>query len=267
MISAKIELEAIMSKIKIQEDIVNRKLSTIHDGKLMIAVNNGLPTNFIVTEGADGKRNRKVCRDERLVRELLMKELYSEESKRLRINRDIIGSSLNRLLDTDFDSISDHICQKHSLVTPDMINTAAFLSNEYLHEWARAPFEQLQFRPEMKTKRTSSGILVRTKGEALWAEKLHEYDLPFRYEQVVHCGESVYAPDFTVLRKDGKLFYIEHMGFIGNDRYYAHQEIKLRAYRSIGIRPEDNLIITFESSDGSIDIEEIDWIIRHKLLL
>ncbi len=135
-----------------------------------------------------------------------------------------------------------------------------------LDNWARAQFEQSTYKIEQRTQRTSQGLLVRSKSEALIAEKLYEFGVPFRYEQVLHIGCHDYFPDFTVRNiRSGKLFYWEHLGLVNNKDYMESCRRKLATYENAGIAPWNNLITTYDDENGNLDLQFVESIIRCKL--
>ena len=121
-------------------------------------------------------------------------------------------------------------------------------------DWELEPFEQSDYKPERKVKRTSRGTMVRTKSEMLIEERLCFYYLENRYEQVLHIGEYKYAPDFTIKRADEKIFYWEHMGLVSDIGYYDRQLSKLRLFYGVGIVPWDKLLISFDDQNGDVDM-------------
>ena len=73
--------------------------------------------------------------------------------------------------------------------------------------WGLQDYRQSEHRPEGLTQLTSFGLRLRSRAEVLIAEKLHEYGIPFRYEQVLQIGRKSYAPDFTFEAADGSEFW------------------------------------------------------------
>ncbi|NLD20633.1 MAG: hypothetical protein GX663_10405 [Clostridiales bacterium] len=88
------------------------------------------------------------------------------------------------------------------------------------HEaWARQPYEQSDYRSEERNKITSQGERMRSKSEVMIAEKLYEYGVPFRYEQVINVGKWKLAPDFTFEDRKKDEFYWEYCGLMDNIQY------------------------------------------------
>ena len=134
-------------------------------------------------------------------------------------------------------------------------------------DWMNAPYEHFDGFEDTRGQLTSRGLKVRSKSELLIAEKLYENNIAFRYEQVIRNDEFMVVPDFTILRKDGKIFYWEHMGLTSSKQYLDRQLQKIRSYASIGITPWDNLILTFDNKNGELDLRIIDSEIQNKLQL
>ena len=132
-------------------------------------------------------------------------------------------------------------------------------------EWGRSPFRQSSYKPEERNLPTSGGIFVRSKSELVIAEKLHTYDIPFHYEEVIPIGRYEYSADFTFECKGNELLYWEHAGMM-DDSYYADKHMKkLQMYHSIGIDLGKNLITTYDV-DGRVDVNMIDSVIRHQII-
>ena len=128
-------------------------------------------------------------------------------------------------------------------------------------------YEQFTYRPEEKRHITSRGLKVRSKSELLIIEQLYDYLLPTRYEQVIHIDGYNLAPDFTIRRADGKIFYWEHEGLTNETKYLERQIKKSQIYASAGIVPWDNLIVTYDTADGNIDLRIIKATIESRLII
>ena len=135
-------------------------------------------------------------------------------------------------------------------------------------EWARTAYEKSSYKSESRVHRTSKGLSVRSKSEALIAEKLYEYGIPFRYEEVLHFGGrgSMMIPDFVLPNAAGGLYYWEHCGLAGDAEYMKRHRQKIENYEKIGVVPWKNLIVTYDDEYGNINTAIIDSEIRNKLL-
>lgn len=154
--------------------------------------------------------------------------------------------------------------QKYSLIDKSFIASAVSESAD--DGWSQEPYEQLEYKNETKNHITSRGLKVRSKSELIIAELLYSFGIPFRYDQVLYIGNSKIAPDFTIKRSDGKIFYWEHCGLMTDPEYRNHQLQKTRLYYSEDIGPWDNLIVTYDEN-GFVNASEIEHIIRTKLVI
>ena len=141
-----------------------------------------------------------------------------------------------------------------------------FIEDEF-DAWEYAEYEKSTYMPEHLTQPTNKGENVRSKSESLIANKLFELAVPYRYEQVLHIGLEEFAPDFTVrCRRTGKTFYWEHFGLISNKKYMDKHWWKLQLYASVGIKPWDNLIVTYDDVNGSLNLPFVEAIIKSRLM-
>ena len=123
------------------------------------------------------------------------------------------------------------------------------------------------YMPEGLIHRTTFGLMVRSKSEAILAELFNKYGLSFKYEEPLYLYDEygirvVRYPDFTIYLKDGRIIYWEHLGMLTDENYRANTYKKLELYYANGILPGSNLIITCDDMDGAIDIESISKIVE-----
>ena len=94
---------------------------------------------------------------------------------------------------------------------------------------------------------------VRSKSEALIADRLFNAGIPYRYEQRLEFDSDVpgledmhaYYPDFTILdKRTRKIIYWEHLGKLGDPSYCRDNLTKLHDYMRHGIIQGKNLILT-----------------------
>lgn len=111
------------------------------------------------------------------------------------------------------------------------------------------------------------GVHYGSKSEMLIAAVLDSYGIEFKYEVTLKHGFRKMFPDFVVKRpKDGKIFFWEHAGVTGKDEYVKDLHAKLDDYHAEGINLWDNLIVTFDKPDGSLDMDTIEKVIKLYLL-
>lgn len=261
------ELGKVMTELSLRKKIVIKQLSFCPKCDLMRSFNNGKPAVFEVTRNDAGKRIRKtITKDRGRQLAIAKKAALTVELERLQG----IEQALNDILETA-EEIGEIGMQHFLLRNYDWFSRAEIdaicFENAITDEWAAAEYEQSDYRSEQRRIVTTSGIYVRSKSEALIVETLQKYQIPFRYEQPLYVGNTSLIPDFTIKRSDGKLFYWEHEGLTGNRQYLEHQRWKEEIYASVGIVPWDNLIVTYDCSDGCIDLRIVEAEICSKLLI
>ena len=131
--------------------------------------------------------------------------------------------------------------------------------------WASLPYEKSSYRPQGLRIITSQGLKVRTKSEALIVEKLYEYGIPFRYEQILHLDDSIIVPDFTFMTASDHEIYWEHAGMLTKPTYSFRHYLKMLQYESCGIFPWQDLIVTYDTNN-EMNLQMIDAVIQFLLL-
>jgi len=96
-----------------------------------------------------------------------------------------------------------------------------------------------------KIHKTESGIWVRSKSEVIIANILFRSKIHFEYEHKLFYNKTQWKePDFTITH-NGKTWYWEHLGMLGEEQYDTYWAEKKAIYESLKIK---NLITTKESS-------------------
>lgn len=118
---------------------------------------------------------------------------------------------------------------------------------------------------------TTFGMNFRTKSEAIIAELIHVAKIPFLSEAKLLLKDEfgrtkVKYPDFTFFPPGRGVLYWEHFGRMDSQQYRDDNFEKLSLYHYNDILPPDNLIITMERKDGSLDIAGINRIITGILM-
>ncbi len=263
------ELERILTKLQKEEVFVNREIKQCPDGKLMQS-RSGETTVYFQVMMEDGKRvRRSITRKPGMIQGLARKKYLEIQQERIQQNILTIQKALTAYADMSTDTILQQAMDAYNGLPAECFLTSAAedgYATMPMKKWADMPYEQSAYMPERKIHMTSRGLLVRSKSEVMIAEKLDEYNVPFRYEQVLTIGKYTVAPDFTVMRQDGELWYWEHCGLTNNKKYMEHHKWKLNLYESVGIVPWKNLIVTYDEEDGTINMQIIESEIRNKLM-
>lgn len=106
-----------------------------------------------------------------------------------------------------------------------------------------------------KIHKTESGIWVRSKSEVIIANILYRSSIDFQYEEKLYYNESQWKePDFTI-RHNGKTWYWEHLGLLGDEQYNENWQEKKQIFKDLGVW--DNVITTKESAVLSNQANEL----------
>ena len=140
-------------------------------------------------------------------------------------------------------------------------------SSRELQDWMNSPYEHNENYPEQLIHKTGSGILVRSKSEAIIAMLLHVHKVPFRYECALQLGDVTIFPDFTIRHpQTGQIFYWEHFGMMDNPTYQRKTFSKLQLYTANEIYPSLQLLTTYETKDQPLDSSIVETMIKHYFL-
>jgi len=120
------------------------------------------------------------------------------------------------------------------------------------------------FYEEKKIYKTSSGLMVRSRIEALIAEIYIKQGITFNYEAILQLKDgSIMRPDFTVYCPScGKYKYHEHVGLLSDPTYKEAYFKKMEKYISNGLYPFYDVLFTYEKTDQGIDLTEIEALIE-----
>lgn len=207
------------------------------------------------------KKKRYVGKEDNIEVVLLQKKYYLEESIR-RIN-------------TNLDCLEKIIAKWKSVMPVDVLAAApkaysgfsginsVLCHNQKLIDWEQHHYCRSQIYPEGLIHRTIKGEYVRSKSEALIANSLSSHGIPYHYEEIRMVAEEKFAPDFTIfVAKQNRIIIWEHFGMISDATYLQRCVEKIARYLAAGYKLWEDLIITFDALDNSIDTQLIDNIIN-----
>ncbi|MBQ9960869.1 MAG: hypothetical protein IJP00_03075 [Firmicutes bacterium] len=246
------EMEELLEKVNIQ-------LKDCPAGSLVQYNRNNAPTYFHVFK-ENGQRKRKgITKDRNLIEKLVRKVYLIEAASILEADIHAIRNFLKTYKEPTFNNVISCVPERFREIGESLLKPQP-------SGWATEAYKQSDYKPEMRRFTTSRFLKVRSKSELLIAEKLYEHEIDFRYEQVIAFEYKEFAPDFTIRRKsDGKTFYWEHCGRTSDEIYNKHNRWKLAQYEKMGIVPWDNLIITYDTEDGLLNMALIESEIINKL--
>lgn len=135
--------------------------------------------------------------------------------------------------------------------------------NEMVEVWLQEEYQHNTDHPENLKVPTIGGFMVRSKSEALIADLLIDYKLPFRYECAVIFGGHVRYPDFMILNPvNGQIVIWEHFGMMGSLTYQSEYAGKIGNYVANGYIPYQNLITTFETKEQPFDVAAAERVVK-----
>ena len=135
--------------------------------------------------------------------------------------------------------------------------------SEIVIRWRTDHNGNTDYRPEGRIHRTSDGICVRSKSELAIYEYLKSHGISFVYELPLQLGDHVRYPDFTLIRQsDGKIFIWEHLGMMNDPSYYQGNINKIYEYMAENYLPARDMLFSYDYEDGSIDLLEVDRVLR-----
>lgn len=273
---------------KRERELVRAELKKCPAGELMISCEKNRTVYYCIYNDQGIRRRRKISRDKELIKKLARKKYLLDYRDRLDECIAALSECARILKRNDETDVIERMPRNFDLLPFELI-VGPVLSSGKLHpadsadvkcngmrlhvsdmsagDWMTLQYRVNGYRREEKIHKSSCGLMMRSKGEIAWAERLLHWGLAFHYDELLFFAGEWISPDFIVMRKDGKLFYIEHCGLMEDEKYRNRHKHKLRLYEQAGIVPWDNLIVTYDRPDGSIDVELIDAEIKSKLLM
>ena len=151
-----------------------------------------------------------------------------------------------------------------------LVNPIEKSTQVILDHWNKEVYETNKKHPENLRFETNNGELVRSKSELIIANALanEKEHLLYKYERpikiLVNNVEHVYYPDFTVLNiHTGKISYWEHAGKMDDPLYADSFVSKLNIYQRNDIIPGKNLVLTYETRENPLAIQNIRCCIEY----
>ena len=239
--------------IQEQIDQIQNELNKLPDGKLLIS-QDGKYRKWYVSNGHTKvyipKKNRH------LAEQLAQKKYLTKKLEGFLREKQAIEAYLRIQ--------SEHVtCPEVTILSDSeytQLLSSYFKPNAYeLRQWASEEYERNPNYPEHLIHKTSSGIMVRSKSEAMIERFLYTNKIPFRYECALNINHVTFYPDFTILHPETrKIYYWEHFGRMDDENYCDNYLMKMNLYIKNGIIPTINLITTYETKSQPLDMDEIE---------
>ena len=142
---------------------------------------------------------------------------------------------------------------RQKLVTPLILDDEA-----YAKWWQSRQFPANPSHPEEQRFATKRGEYLRSKAEAMIADAYYEMGIPYICEYPIRINEKTtrYCDFYILDKRTRKAYYHEHFGMLDRPEYLKKNIRKLREYESVGIFTGENLILTCETADCPMDMNQ-----------
>lgn len=244
---------------------VQQSLANAPTGRLRISHCRTTTQYYVRDEGERGNGHYLPKEKSELARRLAQRD-YDESLKKLLEERIATVKNLLEVCEkgepTDiYDSLSD---ERKKIVLPRYLS-----DEEYIEKWQSVEYIHKDFSPDVPEIYSERGERVRSKSEKIIADKLYMMGIPYRYEYPVNIPgyANPFHPDFTILQvKTRKVYYLEHLGRMGDVEYVEKNLRKINIYAKNGICVGENLLLTFETGNYPLDFRSVEEILRRILL-
>ena len=243
------------ASLQTQIQHVQNELKNLPTGTLIIS-HDGKSQKWYVS---DGHRKAYIPKKNQLLAEQLAQKKYlSAKLEALTHEKEAIDAYL-KIRSKGLVYVEDEILSDKGLA--QLLSSYFKPKDEQLQQWKTENFERNLNYPEHLIHKASSGIMVRSKSEAMIERFLYTHGISFRYECALHLENMVFYPDFTILHPETKsLYYWEHFGRMDDTSYAEKTFSKLRTYTAYGIIPSIQLITTYETQRHPLSYEDVDKI-------
>ena len=208
------------------------------------------------TSPESGKRIRRYIPRKKLkyARDLAHSQIYRKQIGEIDNELASLNAYLSKHRDFDVYEILVDDPELMDLLIKDSASPMSSMAEEAA-KWMKEDYEKNPYYPEALTVRAPNGTMVRSKSEAIIMMLLEKYGIAYRYECRLDVSGYTYYPDFTILHPiTGEIIYWEHFGKMHDPEYRSDCLSKMHKYLANGLRPDHNLIITYESEEHPLDI-------------
>ena len=186
--------------------------------------------------------------------------LIQEIGQRLKLLNRFIKEYPHEKLEEIYNGMNDY---RKELIHP-IIET----DEQYAKIWLNTPYIRKTVGEDVPVIFTENGERVRSKSEKMIADKLKQFNIPYRYEAPLRLERStVIHPDFTVLNvRTRKEYYYEHFGMMDNIGYMDSALKRIKLYEENGIFPGDRLLFSWETMSAPLNMKMVEAKIKKFLL-
>ena len=265
----KVRLEELDLLIKHIEDSISKR----EQGVLIRSTINGT-LRFYEKRDIDSKRIYLGADKTQILKDLAQKQFEERMLASAKDELFLLRDCMKTLSEFDENHDSKKEYKRLPEVLRQLVNPNLNYEDDYVARWRIARFSRGRIT-ENHIYDTLAKEKVRSKSEALIADRLFNAGIPYRYEQRLEFDSDVpgledmhaYYPDFTILdKRTRKIIYWEHLGKLGDPAYCRDNLTKLHDYMKHGIIQGKNLILTYESADRPLLTTDVDILIKQFLL-
>lgn len=261
--------EELDKRRKALEEIIKEKqlaLSGAPEGRVRCIKGKAKSSYYHVTKSS-GRTGLYLGKEDLDLARALAQKTYDEEILRLAIEEERRLAQLQKhrepfRLEQVYDNCSP---LRKELITPITLP-----DDEYVRQWQQkcGVFQPQGFGQDEQEHYSQKGLRVRSKSEALIADRLDALGIPYFYGRPVYLkGYGLVYPDFTILIVHlRKTIIWEHLGKMDDPAYVNKNLGKLFAYEKNGFVIGDSLILSFESGMHNLQHKYIDRMIHNYLL-
>ena len=243
---------------------LNSELEILPDGKLYVYQKNGkYYYSQRIPKGGYRKKEHRIAitKDSETVLALVRKTFVEKAVQNIQNN--IL--ELDRVIE-NYCPVSEELVMQSFCARYPELAKGIYYGGSDPDAWA-ADYIQPRFYEDDYKSVSAQGEDVRSGGEMYIMSRLDHFGIPYRYEDDTGIPDLQYAPDLKILRpRDRKIIYWEHFGKVTDYGYVLDNIGKVKDYISYGIKPWNNLIMTFSNEEGGYDGKLIDALIECWLL-
>ena len=220
---------------------IEKQLSVIESGDIVCRKRGNRTYYSESTETGE----KGITRNQNRIYELVRQLFYEKELKLLKNNSKVMDYCVKNYKDISDEIVINELEKSH----PNMPAKKILLSKEA--DKQHEVYEKNPYYQEDLKYITTKGVVLRSKSEREIGNALEAMNITYTSDVLIDCGMNRYYADFLIKRKNGSELVWEHFGREHDEIYMAKNEVRIKDYISIGLRPWDNLIWTYDS-----DIED-----------
>lgn len=149
----------------------------------------------------------------------------------------------------------------------DLVEPAILPWNEYVNKWLARNDKRSGPNFPFQGIMSKKGEQVRSKSEKIMADMFFDQNIPYKYECPLKLKNQYFYPDFTFLSPyNRKEIYWEHFGMMGDENYAEKAINKIAIYEENNILFGENLIVTFEAKNTSLNSQHVQRLIDRYLI-